>query len=111
MPKVKAASQLSSTIAVISEVLQCLNNSKLKSTGCHFTAQYRKKYLLLNTELQKSMLYYLLCTSQGEVIHMVIVFKTFFIPFYKRVFKLEGEKRIFPLDGDNVLCCTATSVL
>lgn len=47
----------------------------------------------------------------GNVIHMVIVFKTFFIPFYKQVFKLEGEKRIFPLDGDNVVCCTATSVL
>lgn len=46
----------------------------------------------------------------GNVIHMVIVFKTFSIPFYKWVFKSEGEKWIFPLDGDNVVHYTVTGV-
>lgn len=41
----------------------------------------------------------------GNVINMVIVFKTFFIPFYKWVFKLEGVK----VHNDNVVCCTPNS--
>lgn len=36
-----------------------------------------KKYILLNMELQKSMLYYFLRTSQGEAMQKVLASGTF----------------------------------
>lgn len=42
----------------------------------------------------------------GNMIYMVTVFRSFFIPFYKWIFKIEGKKYLLFLDGHSVVDCT-----